>query len=104
MKQTGILKKLGCVLLCFACTASAASCGVGNRNSGGNNSAGGKPSGSISVICYEAGFGTKWLDEMAEEFSSALGVTVKVKKSYVNGELISLLNDNSQNDDVVTII
>lgn len=101
MKQTGILKKLGCVLLCFACTASAASCGAGNRNSGGNNSAGGKPSGSISVICYEAGFGTKWLDEMAEEFSSALGVTVKVKKSYVNGELISLLNDNSQNDDVV---
>lgn len=88
-------------MLCFACTASAASCGVGNRNSGGNNSAGGKPSGSISVICYEAGFGTKWLDEMAEEFSSALGVTVKVKKSYVNGELISLLNDNSQNDDVV---
>ena len=100
MRQTHILKKLGCFLLGFTLVASFSACGE-KRPGGSSVGPGGKPSGSISVICYEAGFGTKWLDEMAKQFSSALGVTVKVKKSYVNGELISLLNDNSQNDDVV---
>ena len=87
MRQTHILKKLGCFLLGFTLVASFSACGE-KRPGGSSVGPGGKPSGSISVICYEAGFGTKWLDEMAKQFSSALGVTVKVKKSYVNGELI----------------
>ncbi len=98
-----MFKKLCCLLLSFTCVASLTACG-GDRGKTSQSGGGGKLSGSISVICYEAGFGTKWLDEMAKEFASAFDVSVQVKRSYVNGELISLLNDNSQNDDVVMAV
>lgn len=94
------LKKCTCLLLSAACMLPFAACG-GSGGGGGGGGQNGITSTSMSVICYEAGFGTKWLDEMAKEFASAYNVSVKVKKSYVNGELISLLNDNAQNDDVV---
>ena len=66
MRQTHILKKLGCFLLGFTLVASFSACGE-KRPGGSSVGPGGKPSGSISVICYEAGFGTKWLDEMAKQ-------------------------------------
>ena len=56
---------------------------------------------TLTIICYEAGFGTLWLDELAREFESAYDCKVTVKRSYINGELIALLNDNSINDDIV---
>lgn len=56
---------------------------------------------TLTIVCYEGGFGTAWLDEIAKEFASAYDCEVKVKKSYINGELIALLNDNSCNEDIV---
>ena len=95
------------LLLAAISVSSLAACG-GTGNTGNNG--GGIPLNpskedfagqKMSVICYEAGFGTKWLDEIADQFEEAYDVTVKVNKSYVSGELISLLNDNSTADDVV---
>ncbi len=95
------IKKATCILLSATFMFSLAACGETGPGGGGGGGGAGITSTSMSVICYEAGFGTKWLDEMAKEFGTAFNVTVKVKKSYVTGELISLLNDNAQNDDVV---
>ena len=87
-----------------------------NKGNGGGGSGGGGNGGyeddwgsgtvngkgkTLTIICYEAGFGTAWLEELAREFESAYGCKVTVKKSYINGELIALLNDNSINDDIV---
>ena len=52
MRQTHILKKLGCFLLGFTLVASFSACGE-KRPGGSSVGPGGKPSGSISVICYE---------------------------------------------------
>lgn len=96
------MKKALSVLLGAVCALSLVACGGGDGGGNGGPTGGnGITSKTMSVICYEAGFGTKWLDEIAKEFETAYNVTVKVKKSYINGELVSLLNDNSQNDDVV---
>lgn len=101
------MKKMLSLLLAAISVSSLAACG-GTGNTGNNG--GGIPLNpskedfagqKMSVICYEAGFGTKWLDEIADQFEEAYDVTVKVNKSYVSGELISLLNDNSTADDVV---
>ena len=65
------------------------------------NSGGGGKGKTLTIICYEGGFGTLWLNDMAKAFESAYDCKVVVKKSYINGELIALLNDNSINDDIV---
>ncbi len=95
-----MFKKIASLVLGFLMILPIVACNKGSSPVGPD----GKPGGSISVICYEAGFGTKWLEEMAAQFESAFDVNVTVKKSYVQGELISLLNDNAQNDDVVMAI
>ena len=101
------MKKMVSLLLAAISVSLMSACG-GTGNSGNNG--GGIPLNpskedfagqKMSVVCYEAGFGTKWLYEIAEQFEDAYDVTVKVNKNYVNGELISLLNDNSTTDDVV---
>lgn len=94
-----MIKRIGALLLGSLMTVSLVACSGGGQNP--PTTPDGKPTGSISVICYEAGFGTTWLEEMAAQFESAFDVDVTVKKSYVNGELVSLLNENAQNDDVV---
>ena len=94
MKQ---LKSILAVLLVCALMLPLTACG-GNDDWGSGGSTKGK---NLTIICYEAGFGTLWLDEMAKAFESAYDCKVTVKRSYINGELISLLNDNSVNDDIV---
>ena len=91
----GVLLSLSMMLSLVACN------GGGSDDDWGDAGDTGTKGKSLSIICYEAGFGTQWLDEMAKEFESAYDCKVTVKKSYINGELISLLNENSIKDDIV---
>ena len=94
------IKFILAMLLMISMILPLAACGGGN---GGDNwgNGGGAKGKTLTIVCFEAGFGTLWLEEMAEAFESAYGCTVKVKKSYISGELIALLNDNSVSDDIV---
>jgi len=100
------MKKLILVLLCLCFALSLGACNVTRDGGGGGGGeyVPGTAKGSISVICYEAGFGTAWLNEMASTFESATGNKVTVKKSYVSGALGALLDDNSSKDDIVMML
>ena len=89
------------MLLIFAMMVPLTACGGGSGDDDwGNGGTTGKGK-SLTIICFEGSYGTQWLDAMAKAFESAYDCTVKVKKSYINSELITLLNDNSINDDIV---
>lgn len=87
--------------LLFLSSCNGGGTGSGSGGDDWGNGGGSSKGKTLNIICYEAGFGTLWLDEMAKAFESAYDCTVKVKRSYINGELIALLNDNSINDDIV---
>lgn len=89
------------MLLVISMMLPFTSCNNGNVDDDWGNSGGNTKGKTLTIICYEAGFGTLWLDEMAKAFETAYDCKVTVKRSYINGELIALLNDNSLNDDVV---
>ena len=100
------MKKLRFVLLMlliFSMVLPLTACpdpGPGGDDDWGNSGGGGKGK-TLTIICYEGGFGTLWLNDMAKAFETAYDCKVVVKHSYINGELIALLNDNSINDDIV---
>ena len=89
------------MLLVFSMVLPLTACpddgGDDDWGNGGNTGKG----QTLTIVCYEGGFGTLWLEELAEQFASAYGCEVKVKHSYINGELVALLNDNSCNEDIV---
>lgn len=88
------------MILVFAMMLPLTACGGGGEDDWGS-SGGNTKGGKLTIVCYEGGFGTQWLDEMAKAFGTAYDCEVLVKKSYINGELIALLNDNSCNEDIV---
>ncbi len=88
------------MLLVVSMVLPLTACPVDDDDDWGDGNGTGKGK-TLTIVCYEAGFGTKWLEEMAKEFESAYDCRVVVKKSYINGELIALLNDNSVGDDIV---
>ena len=98
MKKSRLILVALLILSMLLTTACSGDGGVDDWGDNGGVSGKGK---TLTIVCYEAGFGTAWLEEMARQFESAYGCKVTVKKSYINGELIALLNDNSVNDDIV---
>lgn len=92
------------MLLIFSMVLPLTACpdpGPGGGDDDWGNSGGGGKGKKLTIVCYEGGFGSAWLEEMAEAFASAYECEVLVKHSYINGELIALLNDNSCNEDIV---
>ena len=80
-------------ILMAACLCCVSACG--DRESEGS---GGKKN-SLTIEVYEAGFGTVWLDDIADNYQAATGTRVKVNKSYMENEIVTkLVNDQSTAD------
>jgi len=73
----------------------------GGDDDWGNTGGGNNKGKTLTIVCYEGGFGSAWLTELAKQFETAYDCKVVVKHSYINGELVTLLNDNSCNEDIV---
>lgn len=87
------MKKIFGILIATLMLFSFTGCGGSGKNS--------SRKGSISVLIYEAGFGTQWLDNMANEYEKETGVKVKVMPSYVGGEIIGMLDGGTLNADII---
>lgn len=87
------MKKFFVILIATLMLFSFTGCG-GNRGTSSRK-------GSISVLIYEAGFGTQWLENMANEYEKETGVKVKVMPSYVGGEIIGMLDGGTLNADII---
>ena len=101
MKKTKKMKLIMLMFLIVSMLFPTACSGGDSEDDWGDSGNGDRNGNQLSIVCYEAGFGTTWLEELAKEFETAYDCKVVVKKSYINGELISLLNDDSVNDDIV---
>lgn len=87
------MKKFFGILIATLMLFSFTGCGGSGKNS--------SRKGSISVLIYEAGFGTQWLENMANEYEKETGVKVKVMPSYVGGEIIGMLDSGTLNADII---
>lgn len=67
MRQTHILKKLGCFLLGFTLVASFSACG--EKRPGGSSVGREENPRAPSALFAMKQVGTKWHDEMAKQFS-----------------------------------
>ena len=95
------MKKLFSVLLAsFLGLACFTAC-TNNGDGGDNDSGGGNSGGLIRVQYFVGGFGEQWLEDIADDYKAATGVTVKLVPSYTNGEIQSLLNSRQQTNDIL---
>ena len=93
------LKNLGSTLLAAAMLFGMTACNTdGNRPGGGG---GGGTAGSISIMVSELGFGTQWLKNMAEEYEKQKNVKVRVNPSYISGEIVSQLESETLEADII---
>lgn len=87
-------------LIIFLCIVLAASM-FGACNNAAPTDETDSSGGTVKVHIFEAGFGTKWLENIAREYKAATGITVKITKSFQAGEIGGLLNTNQQTNDIV---
>ena len=59
----------------------------GGDDDWGNTGGGNNKGKTLTIVCYEGGFGSAWLTELAKQFETAYDCKVVVKHSYINGEL-----------------
>lgn len=85
------------------CTILAATIGLSlfGCNTSGLGGGGGGKNGGITVSCFEAGFGTEWLVDMAKQFEALTKIKVNVKRSYIQGELNNMVASGDSTSDVV---
>ena len=95
------MKKIACIVMSL-CMALGVGCLTGCNNEGGGK--GGRRGGRLTLEIYEAGFGTAWLDEIANNYKASTGINVKVNKSYLETEInTKLINDQSDADIVFMV-
>ena len=89
-----------CLIMFMICNVSA--CGL--KSNGGDDDDGTQYpplAGSISVCIFEAGYGTQWLTDMAKAFRRKTGIRVNVSKSYLGGEIDSMIDGGTAPYDIV---
>lgn len=103
-----LLKRLGCLLMAAVVALGFVGCGKDPVDLSGDDGIGTPgdtasfEGGHLEVVCYEAGFGTDWLRDMARAFEQMYkGVTIKVNSSYISGELITKLENRQIEEDIV---
>lgn len=72
---------------------------IGNTTVGGDGT-----NGTLKISCTLAGYGTDWLEKMADIWGKANNVTVDVKQSTNSGEEISRIESDQSNYDIVMTV
>lgn len=82
------MKKIICLLLTISMVMGVAACKQKKDNSDVSRR-------GINVVIDEAGFGSSWLDNVADAYYKKFGIPVNVEKNYISGETISQLNEGA---------
>jgi N-acetylglucosamine transport system substrate-binding protein len=75
LKMTSLF---GCGALIFSLAGCSSKDSSGTSSGSNSNSNSGPNAGSISVVAYNGGYGSEWLDTIADEFTKETGILVNV--------------------------
>ena len=82
------MKKIICLLLTISMVMGVAACKPKKDDSVVSRR-------GINVVIDEAGFGSSWLDNVADAYYKKFGIPVNVEKNYISGETMSQLNEGT---------